>query len=195
MAYFSRLSALGSVVLLALTAIPVSRTLATTFRDVSLEEMTDAADLVVEATVLSQEAKYDPTGRSLIVTESTLFVQQYIKGKGPSELRLTQVGGTVNGVTETVHGAAHLQVGEPLVVFLGRTSKGADQVVLTGMSLGAYHLRKAPDGRFLALRRRYKNATVWSRRALRPASQGRLPTQIDAEDLIARVRSRAGRKP
>lgn len=94
-------------------------------------ELTELSTLVVEARVVSQESFEDGTGG--IMTRTTVEVADYLKGSGPDELDIHQVGGSFQGRVMTLHGDLQMRPGEHLVLFL-RSAEGALWPTLLGWS-------------------------------------------------------------
>ena len=118
---------------LLLFAPPAS---ATVLLDLSLEERIARADTVVVGTVKSQRTFRAGT---LILTESTLRVEETLYGAPGKTLVVTTVGGTIGDTTMDVPGEAMLAVGQRLVVIARRDANGRNHLV--GMSMGAFTLR------------------------------------------------------
>ena len=103
---------------------------------------TDQARLstaVVVATVAKVQVEAHPTYR--IVTRTTLKVDEVLFGQAPKDVRIEQIGGTLDGVTVYVPGDATFEAGEQCVVFLRKVDGGW---YLTAMEQSRYALQKRP---------------------------------------------------
>ena len=112
-------------------------------RLLDLDELTDLSSEVVVGRVVSHETHWE--GR-LIVTVSTVAVGESIKGRAPSRIEITQLGGTAlhpeTGLAVTMS-ASHqvgLGIGEEVLLFVHRTDRGLRQIV--GAQQGKYVVRE-----------------------------------------------------
>lgn len=112
-------------------------------RSLRLEELIDLSTEVVVGRVVSNETQWE--GR-LIVTVSTVEVEESIKGHAPSRIEITQLGGTAvhptTGLAVTMS-ASHqvgLGIGEEVLLFVHRTDRGLRQIV--GAQQGKYVVRE-----------------------------------------------------
>ena len=168
---------------------------------------------VVVADVVGQRTVVERSGAATrIRTETTLSVTTALTGPvGPAQVTLSQPGGVamVDGAPRRheVHGAAHFEPGEWVLVFL--ESARADQLVVSGMALGKFTV--APDavtGELMAVRA--PSAELAANPApptpAEPSLEGRSPSdspalrvfRVDDPDrlplatLVARIRHAAG---
>jgi|JI10StandDraft_1071094.scaffolds.fasta_scaffold479981_2 uncharacterized membrane protein len=118
---------------LACLSVPAG---ATIVQSLSLEEMSRKADVIVHGRVVEQATAWNET-RSRIYTVTTIEVQERLKGLGASSIRVRQLGGTVDGLTQSIVGNARLVVGEEVVVFLNR-DEAKDLHYVVGMAQGKY---------------------------------------------------------
>ena len=101
-------------------------------RELSLDEMVALADDIVVGRVLRSEAQW--RGK-LIVTVSTVAVDEALKGTPRGEVAITQLGGTTVHprlgvpVTMSVSEEAALSPGEAVVLFVRQTQPGTRQLV------------------------------------------------------------------
>jgi hypothetical protein len=102
----------------------------------NLAEMTDQADRIVVAHVLSTKSAWDAQHRS-IHTTIELKVDEVWKGAAAEHEIVVQPGGTVGDVEMRVHGMPQFTAGERTLLFLAGQS--APRVV--GMSQGKRSLR------------------------------------------------------
>jgi hypothetical protein len=114
---------------------------ATTVRSVSMSQMAQAAELVFEGRVLTQEAQ----GENRKIRTCIAFeVLEVVKGPPvASPLELCFSGGTHKGRTRRIHGMRHPQPGEQGIYFV-ETLREARVNPLLGWEQG--HFRVARDG-------------------------------------------------
>lgn len=121
-------------------------------RPLSLEELVETANEVVVGRVMHSEARWH--GR-LIVTVSTVEVEEPIKGQPGAQIDITQLGGTAihprlgKPVTMTASGYAALRPGENVLLFVHKTRDDRRQLV--GGAQGKFVIREevATRGRVL----------------------------------------------
>lgn len=114
-------------------------------RQLSLEELVDLSQEIVVGRVSSSAARWQ--GR-LIVTTTTIEVQEPIKGDPGPELEITQLGGTAvhpkigAPVTMTVSGQVVFRPGEEVLLFITETKPGIRSLV--GGAQGRFKVQKDP---------------------------------------------------
>ena len=122
----------SSVVLAALAllaSIPAGDVSATSIRKVTLRQMVDASDTIVQGRVEGVRSFWQG---SQILTEVTLAVSQSLKGSGGASLTFLQVGGRVEApvpIEVTVPGAPLHRIGERGFYFLEPGSPGHKMIV------------------------------------------------------------------
>jgi hypothetical protein len=103
-----------------------------------LPALTARADLVVRGRAVAQRSRWDAAHRR-IYTDVTLVVDEAYKG-GPrpgSTLRITRLGGSVDGIGMRVAGEATFALGEEAIVFLRRHVRhGVTRLSVLGMAQG-----------------------------------------------------------
>jgi len=102
-------------------------------------QLAEASTTVVQGEVVAVDSFKNASG-SKVFTETTIAVSAAHKGDPGSEVRVLQLGGEVDGVRVTVHGALHWQQGEEVVVFLEPTQDGRFQVA--GFSQGKFMVER-----------------------------------------------------
>lgn len=136
----SRLRAAAAVLVTAaslLVALPSSATSAVLL---SRSQLVERSSHVLRAKVQDAESRWTDDG-TMIVTRTTLRVAGYAKGKGPSQLVLEQIGGTVGDKTMVLSGDARLAKGDDVVLFVKRGDSDGT-VVLTAMAQAAYKVKQ-----------------------------------------------------
>jgi hypothetical protein len=112
-----------------------------------LDELIDAADEIVVGTVVGNAARWQG---KLVVTVSTVEVEESLKGKSGRRIEITQLGGTavhpVLGVpvTMSVSSFTALDPGERVVLFVDRRHPAVRQLV--GAQQGKLVVRADPAG-------------------------------------------------
>lgn len=130
---------LGLFLFLVTTACDVG---ATQVDVLSLDRLGREAELVVRGEVQSVRSYWNEDG-TRILTEVSVDVAETFKGRGPGELRVIQMGGVVDGVRMTVHGALSWRTGEEVVLFLERSLPGLHRV--SGLSQGKFAVSRDGD--------------------------------------------------
>jgi hypothetical protein len=106
------------------------------------EMLARSADAAVVARVIECRSTWDP-GRTRIYTAVRLAVVE--QWSGPplgAEVRLTQLGGTVDGTTLAVPGLPRFAPGSEVVLFLRRTSFG--NLHVAGLAEGVFRVHRDP---------------------------------------------------
>lgn len=130
----------------AVGALLVATTAAgTTMLAMSVDELAQKSDMVVVGRVISTEPRESEDGKR-ISTLVTLRVDQAWKGRPTEEVRILALGGTLEGISQVVMGAARFEDGEEVVVFLRslRTAEPLTEVV--GMAQGKLSVDRDADG-------------------------------------------------
>lgn len=98
-----------------------------------------AADsgLVVEGRVVASRSFWNEA-RTRILTEVDVAVERAHKGRGPAQVTVVQMGGVVDGMRMTVHGALHWQTDEEVLLFLEPSLPGRHRVA--GFSQGKFEI-------------------------------------------------------
>jgi hypothetical protein len=91
----------------------------------SLAEMADGSEYIVEATVLRSWTEWDATHR-FIWTHYELSVSEWLKAPAASDrtIVVSEPGGTADGVTMVVDNGTPYALGETIVVLAWRTPEG-----------------------------------------------------------------------
>jgi len=161
---------------------------ATVVVPLTLEAMTERADVVCVGVVMAQRAAWNDD-RTRIHTTTEVRVERTLKGKrAPGEvITVRQLGGVVDGVSQVVPGNAHLTPGETTVLFLD-----ADEALpfhyVVGMAQGKFTVQPAPEG-LRATRDVSDLAFMASPGAAQPpAPPANLPARLEAlEQAIRRA--------
>lgn len=115
---------------------------ATQIRYKSVEQLGSESSDVVRGKVTSVQSYWNPQ-HTKIFTETIITVDESYKGSGDSVVRLMQLGGEVDGIRVTVHGALKWQMDEEVVVFLEPYENETFHV--SGFSQGKFAVERDPD--------------------------------------------------
>ncbi|HJN77595.1 MAG TPA: hypothetical protein QGF58_26990 [Myxococcota bacterium] len=124
---------------------------ATTLSKLSVDQMTDASDLVVRGTVTDIWTAKDSDG--WIWTHAQLEVSAVLKGDtATSEVVVSQLGGVYMNTSALIEGASRFSIGEEGIFFLV-SDKAGTRLSPAGMWQGKYTVRIDPDsGREMGVR-------------------------------------------
>ena len=120
---------------LSILAAPARSTIV---RSMNLDQLAHEADAVIHGRITHRSSSWNDT-KSRIYTVTQVEVIETIKGQAKAQqiLKIRQIGGTVDGITQTIVGNASLTVGEEVVLFLDRDEKKPLYYVI-GMAQGKY---------------------------------------------------------
>jgi len=105
----------------------------------SVEDLSQRADLVLQGTVTSKTCLQDPDGR--IVTHVQLAVSEVWKGTViTNSFTIVHGGGTIGDTRAEVSGQVEYSVGEEVVAFLVLNKRG--EGVTIGLAQGKFHVWK-----------------------------------------------------
>jgi len=91
----------------------------------TLWNLAGTAESVVKATVVATDAVEEQVGDSTeLVTDTTLLVQEYIKGSGPSSVIVRALGGETSDYSIIADGEPQFVPGEEVVVFVAHHGDG-----------------------------------------------------------------------
>lgn len=141
--------------LLCLLGVPAH---ASMMLPMSVAELSRGADLVAQGKVIRTESRLS-AGGGRIFTVVTFEVAEAWKGGGAgSQVEIHVPGGTVDGISQVVMGAAHFVEGEEAVVFLRELrpslqSLPAPITQVVGMAQGKLEVEVAPSGERIAVQR------------------------------------------
>ncbi len=133
--FLSRIPLLLILLLLSLQAA------ATSLLPLSLQQMTQAAEVIFHGRTISNEVKLDqPGGR--VATFTRFEVIEVIKGKPEATHSIKQIGGQMPGsrYRQVIHGVPRFTIGEEYVVFLPKASSlGFSSPI--GLAQGKFDIR------------------------------------------------------
>lgn len=137
---------------LSLSVVAGTAAHATTLAQLSVDQMTDASDLVVRGTVASVVTDLDEHGH--VVTLAEIEVAESLKGgvDAGDWVTVESHGGIYGDLLVDTPAAARYAVGEDVVVFLSE-KRGGTAYGTVGMFLGKYTVKKEPvTGRNMVVR-------------------------------------------
>lgn len=106
------------------------------------QQMGQESAVVVRGKVASVESYWNP-GHTKIFTRTQVAVDETYKGAPLGFVDVVQLGGVVDGVRVTVHGAVAWRQGEEVVLFLEPYVAGSYHVA--GFSQGKFDIERDPD--------------------------------------------------
>jgi len=118
---------------------------ATTMVPLSLEQLTRAASVIVEAQMMSEAPQWN-AAHSTIITVSTWKVSETFKGNPGATLEVEQPGGTVGNVRVYVSGVATFKPQTDYILFLEPAPSGSARYGLVGMVQGAFRISSDAGG-------------------------------------------------
>ena len=98
--------------------------------NLSLDQLTERADMIVVSTVASRRSRWEHSESSrLIMTTVTLAVEQALKGSAPRTLSVEVYGGTIGDERQYASHVPEFRVGERDVLFLNRPAHALSPLV------------------------------------------------------------------
>jgi hypothetical protein len=137
----NRMLLLLSTTVLCVSAFAVD-SFATQVIQKSPKELAQLSQLVVDGKVQNVRSYWNDD-HSKIFTEAVISVEATHKGVAAQSVRVVQLGGVVDNVRMTAHGALQWKQGEDVLLFLEPATPGAYQV--TGFSQGKYLIEHDPQ--------------------------------------------------
>lgn len=129
-----------ALAVLCLLAAPVTA-LATVVMALSMEELTAMAPVVVHGTVQRSVTNWTEDKRG-IWTWSEIVVRETLKGPRAATVLVKQPGGVLEGIGQSVSGAARFQDGEEVVLFLEPAVDERNAYVVLAMAAGKVTLEQ-----------------------------------------------------
>ena len=117
----------------------------TTVVSLSVDKMSQEADLIVRGIVHSQSTQWNDA-RNRIYTVTKIEVEETYKGdlKSAKTISIRQIGGAIDGLVQTVAGNAKFAQGEEVLVFLESHPKAGLHFVM-GMAQGKYSIDRTAN--------------------------------------------------
>lgn len=127
----------ATLLVLLLTA-PAAATVA---QRLSVSELTKQAVVVVHAEVVDRYVVPDRGPRGEIYTRTVLAVTDYLKGDGPRQLMVQQLGGQLGELEMRIEGNARMHPGDEVIAFLD-VDPEARLAYVVGLAQGVYQVRR-----------------------------------------------------
>jgi len=145
----------------------------------SLDDLAEHADVVVHATVKSNESRWDAAQRG-IWTHHTIDVAETFKGEHQAAREFVTRGGVVGDIGQHVAGSGNFAAGEEYVLFLWRDAE--DRLQLVGMVQGA--LKVSGEGDERRARNSFRGLTLVDPTTLQPTPEAaNAPINVTLSDL------------
>lgn len=167
------------LVSLALISMPVS---ATTLLSMTIEELTNNSDSVVEGRVVSVESFWDATGRA-ILSEAVVQVTDTVKGDEERRIRVQTFGGQVGDFNIVADGFPVFGRGERVLLFVNQREALDGSIRVTGHQLGHYRI----------VQRGAEDVAVPTLDTRTDVVRGDAPTELPLQALKDQVRDIASR--
>lgn len=157
---------------------------ATTLRRLDTRSLTLESSDIVIGTVEGMSPHWN-SSHTKILTNVVVRVTRGLKGVGPGEIVLTQLGGEVDGVRYTVPGCPAFAVGDEALLFVWRDAHGRAQV--NGLAQGKFDItRDEATGRRVV--QRSPGAFAFrDARSLAPVPEGQRARPVPLEDLVREI--------
>lgn len=109
----------------------------TTVEKFTLEDLVQKSGRIVIGKCFSTESRWNTTN-TLILTTSRFVVSEPLKGASEGFIAVTTVGGTLDGITQTVSGMPQFLLEEEVLLFLEPSKNGNWQPL--GLSQGKFRI-------------------------------------------------------
>jgi hypothetical protein len=116
----------------------------------SVEQLGEDSSAVVMGTVVNVRSFWNDS-HTKIFTSTVVAVEESFKGRPGGSVEVLQLGGIVDNVQVTAHGALRWAPGEEVVLFLEAATEGRYQVA--GFSQGKFKVERDPDSGIPYVRR------------------------------------------
>jgi len=126
------------ICLLALTLLASSlQALATTVERFTLDDLVQKSGRIIVGKCISSESRWNDRN-TLILTTARFAVSEPLKGSSDGFVNVVTVGGTLDGITQTVSGMPVFEPEEEVLLFLEPSKNGHWQPL--GMSQGKFRI-------------------------------------------------------
>ena len=167
-----------------LTLRPALPMLSTTVEKFTLDDLVQKSGRIVVGKCISRESRWNDRN-TLILTTARFTVSELLKGSSDGFVNVVTVGGTLDGITQTVSGMPVLEPEEEVLLFLEPSKYGHWQPL--GMSQGKF--------RILRNRQTGEQEVVHSLSGLdlydpasRSLSQQEKPSRAPLKPMVERIR-------
>ncbi len=111
-------------------------------------ERVDLSEKIFRGEVVAVKSYWNPE-RTVIHTDVTIQVEEYIKGNGPKEITITVSGGSIGDTRHWVSDTPQFRPGDDDVIFLNSSGQ------VTGGPDGVFSLKRKDSDKFLVWLRAY----------------------------------------
>ncbi|HTC78813.1 MAG TPA: hypothetical protein VK657_09360 [Terriglobales bacterium] len=122
-------------------ALLASLAAATSLRPISVEQLAQRSQLIVEARALTSYARWNPQ-HTLIFTYTEFRPLRALKGTLATPLIVKQLGGSAGGYTQHVAGVRRWQPGDEAVLFLRPSAAADGSMIVVGLSQGDFRIER-----------------------------------------------------
>jgi hypothetical protein len=122
------------LILILVMQLPMS---ATTVQRLSLDDLVSKAETIVIGHVVESKSSWTKDGK-LILTQTTLQVQEGLKGTATKSIQVTTIGGQIGKTLLHVSGMPAFQPDETAVIFL---EKSSGYLTVLGLNQGKFSIR------------------------------------------------------
>lgn len=114
---------------------------ATTVKPMTIEELTSAANTIVEGQAAESWSGWNPQ-HTLIYTFTRFHVAKTLKGKAADTILIKQLGGSAEGYTQKVAGVHPMRSGDAAVLFLRPSEARDGTMVIVGLMQGNFRIER-----------------------------------------------------
>lgn len=172
---------------IALTLVLALPAGASTFIEMTRDELVEQADAVVAGRVVEVNSFWNREGTA-IMTEAVIEVEDSILGNAPSHVRVRTFGGQVGDYKIVAHGFPTFERNERLLLFLEPKQDGFHKVL--GYGQGEFRIRADKNGREMAV-------PTWEADTVRilkaDGTPARVPRAVPLEAFKRQIRETADR--
>jgi hypothetical protein len=156
--------------------------LGTTMKELSLEVLSQSAELIVIGDCMGKSVHFNE-GHTRIYTDWTIRVKQVIKGKSGTEVVIRQLGGEIGDIGMRMTGTARFLPLEEVLVFTGAELEGARMLI--GLAQGKFRIvTDQKSGEKYAVRDTSELLLIQKGK-----SQERLATPIKLKELVGQIQA------
>jgi hypothetical protein len=131
--------------LLVIALLAFSLASATTVIPMTVEQMTHAANYVVEGQALRTWTQWNPE-HTIIFTLAEFRVSRALKGAPPSRIVVRQMGGRADGLVQKVAGVRLMSAGEQAVLFVRPSVANDGSFAVVGLMQGNFRMKQVAGG-------------------------------------------------
>src|SRR5437868_2458986 len=122
-------------------ALLASLAAATSLRPISVEQLAQRSQLIVEVRALTSYAHWN-SQHTLIFTYTQFQPLRALKGAAATPLLVKQMGGSAGGYTQHVAGVRRWQPGDEAVLFLRPSAAADGSMTVVGLTQGDFRIQR-----------------------------------------------------